>query len=124
MGDWSYEPWGSDEAADWFHKFWTNGGIPVLIDEIENFDETEEAYDSFRAAAYLLQTLGIAYVWPVKYLSELKQLLDKTIIILSRMIDPPDKNWAYLEMGGDREVLIQAVKEQITALQERRKALI
>ena len=30
MGDWSYESWGSDEAADWFHKFWTKGGIPVL----------------------------------------------------------------------------------------------
>ena len=124
MGDWSYEPWGSDEAADWFHKFWKKGGIPVLIEEIENFDETKETYDSFRAAAYLLQTLGIVYVWPAEYLNELKKLLDSTIIILGKMIDPPDENWAYLDMGGDREKLIQNVKEQISVLQERRKALV
>ena len=40
------------------------------------------------------------------------------------MIDPPDENWAYLDMGGDREKLIQNVKEQISVLQERRKALV
>ena len=99
-------------------------GIPVLIEEIENFDETKETYDSFRAAAYLLQTLGIVYAWPAEYLNELKKLLDSAIITLEKMIDPPDENWAYLDMGGDREKLIQNVKEQISVLQERRKALV
>ena len=56
-------------------------GIPVLIEEIENFDETKETYDSFRAAAYLLQTLGIVYVWPAEYLNELKKLLDTFSLI-------------------------------------------
>ncbi|ACZ08179.1 Uncharacterised protein [Sebaldella termitidis] len=124
MGDWSYEPWGNDEAADWFGKFWKNGKFIVLIDEIENFDEREERYDSLRAAAYLLQTLGVVYIWPVEYLNKLKPLLDKTIIILNNMINPPDENWAYLEMGGDKEKLMQAVKEQIDILKERRKDII
>ena len=77
-----------------------------------------------RAAAYLLQTLGVVYIWPVEYLDKLKLLLDKTIIILNNMINPPDENWAYLEMGGDKEKLIQTVKEQIDVLKERRKAIL
>ena len=59
MGDWGAEPWESDEAADWFHRFW-KCGFSILVDEIRNFDPRLEGYDSVRAAAYLLQTLGIA----------------------------------------------------------------
>ena len=61
---------------------------------------------------------------PLEYLNELKKLLDRAIIILGRMVDPPDENWDYLNMGGNRERLIQAVEKQIPVLQERRKVLV
>lgn len=86
MGDWSVEPWGSDEAADWFHRFWNGGGFPALIGEIRDFAPRQEQYDSVRAACYLLQTLGVVYVWPAKYGAELKPLLEQAIVILSNMI--------------------------------------
>jgi len=124
MGDWGVEPWETDEAADWFHRFWTKGGISVLIDTIETFDEKTERYEEARAAAYLLQTLGIAYVWPVRYLDKLTTTLDKAIYILNCMIDPPNEDWCFLEMGGDRNEQIQAVQEQLVALRKRREALV
>ncbi|WP_028601576.1 hypothetical protein [Ottowia thiooxydans] len=119
MGDWSTKPWGCDEAADWFHRFWTKGGIAVLIREFEEFDERQEKYDSIRAASYLLQTLGITFVWPVDHSDELEPLLRKAILILKNMIDPPTDDWGYLEMCGNDPGAILAVKEQITALQDR-----
>lgn len=124
MGTWSVEPWGSDEAADWFHRFWKKGGISVLIDTIENFDEKEEKYDEIRAPAYLLEVLGISYVWPVDYLGALNGLLDKAIDILEKMINPPNDNWVYLDMGGDVGELVRAVELQLAELRKRRPSIV
>ena len=116
MGDWGKEPWETDEAADWFHKFWREKDFTVLIEEIETFDACEERYESVRAACYLLQVLGIVYVWPVQYLDKLKPLLKQAISILSNMIDPPDETWAFLDLWGDDPGAVQAVRRQIDEL--------
>jgi hypothetical protein len=124
MGEWSADPWGTDEAADWFHRFWTQGQFSVLIDEIKNFDPKQERYEGIRAASYLLQVLGIAYVWPAEHLGLLRELLERAIRILKNMIDPPSKDWAYLEMSDRPEEFVVAVRDQIAALERRRRDLV
>lgn len=119
MGDWGAEPWQNDEAADWFHKFWKNTDFNFLINEIKKFDPKEERYDSLRSAAYLLQTLGITFVWPVNYSDELKPLLIKTISILQNMIDLSDDDWGFLDMWGDDPNVIESVQKQIEILKTR-----
>jgi hypothetical protein len=100
MGDWGPEPWESDEAADWFHTLWRRCDFSVLVDEIMNFDERKERYDSFRAASYVLQTLGNPYMWPQEHTSILKDLLDKSISVLEDMINPPNDAWGFLKCVG------------------------
>lgn len=118
MGDWSSEPWGNDEAADWFHMFWKNSDFSLLINEIENFSPEDERYDSVRAASYLLQTIGIVYIWPVRHMDILKDLLIKSISILENMLNPPNEDWGFLDMwGGDIEV-IRSVESQIVMLKK------
>lgn len=119
MGDWSREPWGNDEAADWFHVFWKNSDFSLLINEIENFSPEEERYDSVRAACYLLQTIGIVYVWPVRHMDILKDLLIKSISILTNMLNPPNENWGFLDMWGNDPEVIKAVESQIEILRVR-----
>jgi hypothetical protein len=123
MGDWGKEPWNNDEAADWFHKFWKNSDFSVLIDEIENFNETEERYDSFRAASYVLQTMGNPYIWPAKHRQILKDLLDKSISILEKMINPPNDDWGFLDMWGNDPGVIESVRKQIAELRVRRSEI-
>ncbi|MTD29439.1 hypothetical protein [Erwinia sorbitola] len=119
MGDWSREPWGNDEAADWFHVFWKKNDISLLIKEIEDFSPKDERYDSIRAACYLLQTIGIVYVWPVRHRDILKDLLKKSIEILTNMIVPPDEDWSFLDMWGNDAEVIKAVESQIEILKVR-----
>jgi hypothetical protein len=124
MGDWSFKPWGTDEAADWYAKFWKDKDISLLIQEIETFDPKDERYEAFRAAAYLLQTLGIAHVWPGRALAQLKPLLDKAIETLENFIAPPNEEWGFLDMWGNDPGVVEAVKEQIATLKERRAELV
>ena len=119
MGDWSFKPWGTDEAADWFHMFWKTKDVQLLIDEIENFDPRAERYERLRAAAYLLQSLGIVFVWPAEHGDRLKPLLTKTIAILENFLAPPDRDWGFLDMWGNEPGVVEAVKEQIAVLKER-----
>jgi hypothetical protein len=123
MGDWSFKPWGTDEAADWFHKFWKGKDISLLVDEIENFDPRAEGYERLRAAAYLLQVLGITFVWPVEHSGKLKPLLTKTVAILENFIAPPDDDWGFLDAWGNVPGVVDEVKEQIAALRQRLRDL-
>ena len=123
MGDWGARPWENDEAADWFHRFWTKG-FSVLIDEIKNFDAREEGYDSFRAASYVLQTMGNPYIWPVEHASILKELLDRSISVLENMINPPNEDWGFLEMWGHDPKVTESVRHQIRELQTRRSEIV
>jgi len=90
-----------------------------LINEISQFDPAEERYDAFRAACYLLQTLGNPYIWPTEYLAQLKPLIEQAISILTQLIDPPNDEWGFLDMWGDSADVINAVEEQIDALKMR-----
>jgi hypothetical protein len=119
LGDWSFKPWGNDDAADWFQWFWKTKNVELIVDEIEHFDPKAERYDQVRAAAYLLETLGNPYVWPAARQGALKPLLAKTIEILSRMIEPPDKDWGFLDMWGNHPGVVEAVREQIATLRTR-----
>ncbi|EDS4738631.1 hypothetical protein B0C58_004678 [Salmonella enterica subsp. enterica serovar Oranienburg] len=119
MGDWSREPWGNDEAVDWFHVFWKKNDISLLIKEIEDFSPEDERYDSVRAACYLLQTIGVVYVWPVRHREILKDLLNKSISILTNMISPPDEKWGFLDMWGNDSEVIKSVESQIEILKIR-----
>lgn len=119
MGTWNYNPWENDEAADWFQEFWKQQNFAVLINEINQFDPTEERYDAFRAACYLLQTLGNPYIWPAEHLAELKPLIQHAISILTQMIDPTNEDWGFLDMWGGSADVIKAVEEQIDAQKTR-----
>ena len=76
-----------------------------------------------RAACYLLQTLGMVYIWPARHASELKPLLEGAIAILTNMIAPPNDDWGYLEMCGNDPAIIAAVENQIIALRTRLRDL-
>ena|SRR3974390_175731 len=123
MGDCGPQPWENDEAADWFHRFW-KGGFSVLIGEIRNFDPRRERYDEVRAAAHLLQSLGIAYLWPSEHGAELKPLLNEAISILTKMINPPSDEWGFLDMWSNDPDVIKSVENQIDGLKGRLSQLV
>ncbi|EEE2004589.1 hypothetical protein CI266_005038 [Salmonella enterica subsp. enterica serovar Kotte] len=127
MGYWSIDPWGNDVAADWFHRFWggaDQSDFDFLIHEIIDFDPSKERYDSVRAACYVLQVIGIVYVWPVNHLDMLKELINRAIIILSNMINPPDDTWFFLDDCDNDEDVINSVNEQIRILKLRLSELV
>lgn len=119
MSAWNYNPWDNDNASDWFQQFWKQKDFTVLINEIKQFDPKEPGYDTFRAACYLLQTLGNPYVWPTEHLDELKPLVGYAIEILTKMINPPSKEWYFLDIWEGSEEIIKAVQVQIDALEAR-----
>jgi hypothetical protein len=120
MGDWGSRPWENDEAADWFHIFWKQCDISVLVDEINNFDEKQERYESFRAASYVLQAFGNPYMWPEQHKEILNDLLDKSIDVLEKMINPPNDDWGFLDIWGNSQKILDSVRDQINQLRIRR----
>lgn len=116
MGDWSAEPWGSDEAADWFYKFWKTKDMQLAINDIYNFDPEDENYESIRAAAHVVISFGSPYSWPHNCIEKREATINKAIFILERMIHPPDNRWTFLDMGGDIKEITKSVKIQIDAL--------
>jgi hypothetical protein len=118
MGDWSFKPWGTDEAADWFARFWKGEDVALVVDEIERFDPARERFDALRAAAHVLASFGSPYMWPSSRSEKLKPLLQQAIAILTAMIQPDDA-WGFLDMWGGDKRIVPAVEEQIAALQAR-----
>lgn len=118
MGAWSVEPWGNDDAADWFGNFWQGKDFSPLVELIENFNPTEETYSEFRAACYLLEALGRPYVWPSEHLDNLRPLLTKAIEILENMVNPPDENWFFLSEWDEDPEMIDSLEKQIDNLRK------
>lgn len=121
MGDWGAAVSDSDEAADWFHRFWRDGWI-VIEQEIETFDPAEERFDSIRAAAHVLACFGTPYMAPVRLLDKLPAWLARAEQILRFMIDPPGPEWAFLQICEDDPAVLSDIKDQIEALHARRSS--
>ncbi len=126
MGAWGYEPYGSDEGADWLAYTLRDFDYNNVEETILNFTGGEEEYDSIRSAAFLLQKLCRPFVWSsLKSQHDPKLLIQQAISILEKMITCDDEEWTFLDMWdhdlGDETGIVEAVKEQIDELQERLK---
>jgi hypothetical protein len=119
MGAWGVQPWDNDGAADWFAKFFAGLDIDALRAAFKYYD----AWDEVRAACYVLQTLGRVYVWPVEHHDALKELLDKGIAHLDKMLHPPDPKWDFLELWGNKAEVVASVQWQLDELRARRAGI-
>ncbi len=109
MGMWAFEPWGNDEAADWFGDFmdrtqlrkeWLKG---ISADPVESPGVV-------RAAAALFVMLGRVYVWPIKTFD---QDLELAIASLSALVEAGE----YAEPPE----LAAAIEQEVAELEARRK---
>ena len=121
MGDWGAKAWESDEAADWFHRFWKEGWA-LVEQEIEAFDPAEERFESLRAAAHVLESFGNPFMAPTDFSGKLAGWLERSEEILRAMIDPNDR-WGFREMCTSDPTIVAAVEDQIGGLRKRRLAL-
>lgn len=108
--------WGSDESADWFHRFWQSNNITLVIDTIEDFDVKTEEFDEFRSACHVLACFGSSYAFPVALLDIRQQVIEKAIDTLEKMLNPPSEEWNFLENWGNNKKVIASVTQQINNL--------
>ncbi len=118
MGDWSKEPWGTDEAADWFGRYWNGGGIPLVLKTIHEFEPETEQYEAVRAACMVLGCFGSAYAWPSAHLEERLPVLLQAITLLTHMLNPPDEAWGFLDLWNHDEAVVKSVEQQIACLSQ------
>lgn len=116
MGVWNPQPWGNDEAADWFHDFWSCNSFELVMAEVEDFEPLNENYDSVRAACHVIACFGSAYSWPVRHLDKRKDIINKSINILSNMINPPNDDWLFLDIWDKNIKAIMSVEKQVETL--------
>jgi hypothetical protein len=119
MGAWGVQPWDNDKAADWFADFFGDLDIGALRAAFKYYDDWEK----IRAACYVLQALGRVYVWPAEHHDDLKELLEKGIDHLDKMLHPPDKDWDFLELWGNNPEVIASVQQQLDELRARRAGI-
>lgn len=118
MGAWGTEPWDNDDAADWFGEVFDGIDIDSKITQALAYDY--DNYDQVRAAAYLLDVLGVSYIWPGD-LDKLDGHLERALQILTAMIDreSEDEEMDFLELWDDDPDVIKSVEQQIRRLQMR-----
>lgn len=118
MGTWGVAPWDNDEAADWFSEAFKGIDIDPKIEEALKYDY--DNYDQVRAAAYLLQVLGVSYIWPGD-LNRLNGHIQRAIELLKAMIDQDsdDKDMDFLALWDNDPDVIESVREQIEQLEKR-----
>ena len=97
MGDWGYKVYENDEAADWFASFWESKDFDLLAQEVEQFDPSEENYDT---------------------IDRLYPTIQATLVILQNMLTPPNDTWGFLDMWGEDPGIVREVEQQIRDLQE------
>jgi hypothetical protein len=116
MGTWGTNPWDSDDAADWFADALKGLKLDKKLDRALAGPE-DDNYDAIRAAGYLLQVLGRAYIWPGD-LDRLDEHIGKAIKLLETMIDPEaqDEDMEFLELWDNDPDIISSVNGQIDAL--------
>ncbi|MGY5779581.1 hypothetical protein [Rhizobium sp. LEGMi135b] len=120
MGAWEFNPWDNDDAAGWFSKFLRGCDFQMLQKEFDDFSESDESkYDKIRAACYILQCLGNPYMMPGHNEMDVKELIERGILILSKMANPPDDSWTYLDMWGNEQGVKDSLESQIATLKLR-----
>ncbi|MBC1544133.1 DUF4259 domain-containing protein [Listeria sp. FSL L7-0233] len=118
MGAWGFDPWDSDEAADWFGEFMKHVDIDFIIQTVEEVENNEYDYDRIRAVSYIVEMLGKSYIWPVDYYENLDKMVEKLINLLTLMIEPDSD---FLDMWGNNPEIKIAVQKQIDALKKRQQ---
>ena len=109
MGMWAFEPWGNDEAADWFGDFMD--GTQLRKEWLKGINaDPVESPGVVRAAAALFVMLGRVYVWPIKTFDE---DLELTIASLSALVEAGE----YAEPPE----LVAAIEQEVAELKSRRK---
>lgn len=59
-------------------------------------------------------------MWPTDVRSDLNDLIDRSIHVLTYMIKPPSEDWEFLEICENDQKVIASVRRQIEALERRR----
>jgi hypothetical protein len=116
MGTWGVEPWGNDDAADWFGDFFRDLDIDALRDVFKYYD----SWGEIRAACYVLQSLGHIHIWPANQHEALDELLNLGIEHLEKMLNPPHSGWDYLALWGNDPEVIASLQQQLDELRARR----
>jgi len=120
MNAWEFNPWDNDDAAGWFSKFLRGCDFQMLQKEFDDFSESDESkYDKIRAACYILQCLGNPYIMPRHNEMDVKELIEIAVLILSKMANPPDDSWTYLDMWGNEQGVKDSLESQIATLKLR-----
>lgn len=109
MGAWGEGPIDNDTAADWFSSL-KNTGIYALIEE----GLRSSNYDEIRAAAFLLERIGINYVYDIDLLDRDKDLAREA---LKRILKDEEwlGTWAVCDVCVEREIK-SSIRKQIRAL--------
>ncbi len=118
MGAWGTEPWDNDSAADWFSDAFEGIDIDAKIEKALKY--FYDNYDEVRAAAYLLDVLGVSYIWPGD-LDKYDGFVNSALEILRAMIDEnsDDKQMDFLGLWDNDPEVIESVKKQIKNLEKR-----
>ena len=118
MGAWGYKFYENDEAADWLHQFWDTKSFELLVKEVEQFDPSNENYDTIRVIAHILICFGSPYTCPEDFLDQRSIIIKRVLTILENMINPPNSDWEFLDIWDNDPEIISEVEKQIIELKK------
>jgi len=118
MGAWGYKFYENDEAADWLHQFWDTKSFELLVKEVEQFDPSNENYDTIRVIAHILICFGSPYTCPEDFLDQRSIIIKRVLTILENMINPPNSDWEFLDIWDNDPIIISEVENQIIELKK------
>ena len=118
MGDWGSPVYEHDEAAEGVASVWESKVVDLLAPEVEQFDPSEENYDTIRAVAHVLIAFGSPYACPFSFIDRLYPTMQATLVILQNMLTPPNDTWSFLDMWGEDPGIVRELEQQIRDLQE------
>ena len=74
----------------------------LLVKEVEQFDPSNENYDTIRVIAHILICFGSPYTCPEDFLDQRSIIIKRVLTILENMINPPNSDWEFLDIWGWR----------------------
>lgn len=121
MPSWGTKATESDTAYNLMDAMSQDFNVQRLIDGFAD----PQAYNKVRAVCYVIQRLGFA-LWPDDEREVQRQLVERGILLLAGMMPRPDGSPSdYLSQWPEheREAVIEALRQQIEALQQLRTQL-